>query len=116
MSKEIKNRNSEKGNAKVKLVAVLVVLFLIGHAAYSYIPVAYEAEYFKQEMQTAVVQGMAVPGRDDDERYGQRQITKGNSGKQYSAKRFCASQTSQRQYAGARRLHKTSQYLAFRHL
>ena len=56
-----KNRTSERGGAGVKLVAVIVVLFLIAHAGYNYIPVAYEGEYFKQEMQTAVVQGMAVP-------------------------------------------------------
>ena len=61
MNKEIKNRDAEKGSAKVKLVAVLAVIFLIGHAGYNYVPVAYEAENFKQEMQTAVVQGMAVP-------------------------------------------------------
>lgn len=61
MNKEIKNKNSERGSAKVKLVVFLLVLFLIGHAGYNYIPVAYEGESFKQEMQTAVVQGMAVP-------------------------------------------------------
>lgn len=62
MSKiERKHRNSEKGGAGVKLTAVLVVLFLIGHAAYNYIPVAYQGESFKQDMQTAVVQGMAAP-------------------------------------------------------
>jgi len=58
---KIKNANSEAGNAKVKLVVVLVILFLIAHAGYQYIPVAYQGEYFKQEMQTAVVQGMSVP-------------------------------------------------------
>jgi len=61
MNQEIKNKNSEQGSAKVKLIIVLLVLFLIGHAGYNYIPVAYEGENFKQEMQTAVVQGMAVP-------------------------------------------------------
>ena len=55
------NNNSEKGSAKVKLVAVLVFLFLVGHAGFNYVPVAYEGESFKQDMQTAVVQGMAVP-------------------------------------------------------
>ena len=61
MNKEMINNNSERGSAKVKLVAVLVVLFLIGHAGFNYVPVAYEGESFKQDMQTAVVQGMAVP-------------------------------------------------------
>ena len=58
---ERKLRKSEKGSAGVKLAAVLVVLFLIAHAGYNYIPAAYEGANFKQEMQTAVVQGMAAP-------------------------------------------------------
>jgi len=58
---KMKNRNSETGGAGVKLVVVLLIIFLIGHAGYNYIPVAYEGENFKQDMQTAVVQGMAVP-------------------------------------------------------
>jgi hypothetical protein len=58
---KMKNRNSEKGSASIKLVAVLAALFLAAHAGYNYIPVAYEGQNFKQEMQTAVVQGMAVP-------------------------------------------------------
>jgi hypothetical protein len=39
------------------------VLFLIGHAGYNYIPVAYQAESMKSEMETAVLQGLATPGR-----------------------------------------------------
>jgi hypothetical protein len=58
---KMKNGNSEKGSASIKLVAILLVLFLAAHAGYNYIPVAYEGQNFKQEMQTAVVQGMAVP-------------------------------------------------------
>jgi hypothetical protein len=61
MKKEMRNKNSEQGSAKVKLVIALLVLFLIGNAGYNYIPIAYEGENLKQEMQTAVVQGMAVP-------------------------------------------------------
>ncbi len=59
MSKVINNRKSEHGGAGVKFVAVLVVLFLIGYAGYNYIPIAYEGQSFKQDMQTAVVQGQA---------------------------------------------------------
>ena len=62
MSKVINNRKSERGGAGVKVIAVFLILFLIGYAAYNYIPIAYEGENFKQEMQTAVVQGMATPG------------------------------------------------------
>lgn len=60
-NKKVKSRHSEKGSAKVKFALVLIALFLIGHAGYNFIPVAYEGQNFKQEMQTAVVQGMAVP-------------------------------------------------------
>lgn len=56
-----KDWRSERGSAGIKLAAVLVVLFLLAHAGYNYIPVAYDGESFKQEMQTAVVQGLALP-------------------------------------------------------
>ena len=60
---KMKQKNSEKGSAGVKLLIVLSVIFLAAHAGYNYIPVAYEGQNFKQELQTAVVQGMAVtPG------------------------------------------------------
>lgn len=57
----MKNRHSETGSANTRLIIILIGLFLIAHAGYQYIPVAYQGEYFKQEMQTAVTQGMAVP-------------------------------------------------------
>ena len=62
MSKKIKNKTSERGGAGVKLMLVLLTLFLIAHAGYNFIPVAYDAESFKQDMQTAVVQAVALPG------------------------------------------------------
>lgn len=62
MSKYTKNQNAEHGGAGVKLTLVLLFLFLLAHAGYNYIPVAYDGENFKQEMQTAVVQGVALPG------------------------------------------------------
>lgn len=55
-------RSSERGSAGVKLVCLLIVFVLVGHAGCNYIPVAYQGETFKQEMQTAVVQGVALPG------------------------------------------------------
>ena len=55
------HKNFERGSAGVKMVIVLAVLFLVGHAGLNYIPVAYEGQSFQQDMQTAVVQGMAVP-------------------------------------------------------
>ena len=56
-----KENKSQRGGAGVKMVAVLAVLFLAGNAGLNYIPVAYEGQGFKQEMQTAILQGMAVP-------------------------------------------------------
>jgi len=56
-----RNRETERGGAGIKFLAVAVVLFLIGHAGCNYIPVAYQGESYKQEMQTAVLQGTALP-------------------------------------------------------
>lgn len=58
-----KSRNGERGEAGAKLLIVLTVLILIGHAGINYVPVAYAGESFKQDMQTAVVQGLATPTR-----------------------------------------------------
>jgi hypothetical protein len=56
------NKN-ERGSAGVKFLCVLGSLLLAAHAGYNYIPVAYEAETLRTEMQTAVVQGIAMPGQ-----------------------------------------------------
>jgi len=61
MTTEKLDRHSERGSAGTKFVIILLALVLIAHAGFNYIPVAYSAENFKQEMQTAVVNGMAVP-------------------------------------------------------
>lgn len=58
-------QNAERGGASVKFLLVLLTLFLLGNAAYNYIPVAYEAQDFKQEMETAIVQGLALPSTAD---------------------------------------------------
>ena len=55
------NRHSERGGAGVKLLVVAVILILAANAGFQYIPVAYNAESFKQEMSTAVVQAIALP-------------------------------------------------------
>lgn len=55
------NRQSERGSAGAKLLAVAVVLVLLANAGYQYIPVAYEGASFKQEMQTAVINGVSMP-------------------------------------------------------
>ena len=62
MNNFTKNQKSERGGAGVKLTIFLVVLILLAHAGYNYIPVAYDGANFKQEMQTALVQGVSMPG------------------------------------------------------
>ncbi len=54
-------RNSERGGAGVKLLLVAVVIILVANAGYQFIPIAFQSESFKQEMQTAVVQGVSMP-------------------------------------------------------
>ena len=60
MKHAVNVQNREFGGAGVKFTMVLVVLFMLAHAGYNYVPVAYEGESFKQEMQTAVVNGLAT--------------------------------------------------------
>jgi len=58
-----KDRAGERGSATTKLVICLVVIGLVAHAAFNYIPVAYSAESVKSDMATAVLQGLALPGK-----------------------------------------------------
>ncbi len=63
MNNALRDRSSERGSAGVKFAIVLTVIILAGYAGYNYIPVAYEAESLKSEMATAVLQGLAMPGK-----------------------------------------------------
>lgn len=65
MNKGVKNRDAERGSAGVKFLVIFVVILLAAHAGYNYVPVAYDAESVKTEMNTAVLQGLALPGRLD---------------------------------------------------
>lgn len=56
-------RTSERGSATIKFAVVLLGLILLGNAGYQYIPVAYRGANFKQEMDTAVVKGLAASGQ-----------------------------------------------------
>jgi|ERR1035437_1119207 hypothetical protein len=58
-----RRRQSERGGAGVKFLVVLAVLVLAGNAGLNYIPVVYDAQNLKTDMQTAVVQGLALPGK-----------------------------------------------------
>jgi len=63
MKKAVEKRSSERGGAGVKFLIIAVVLFLIGNAGIQFIPVAYNGESLKQDMHTAVVQGLAMPSK-----------------------------------------------------
>ena len=63
MNNAAKNRESERGSAGVKFVLILAVIVLVANAGYNYVPVAYDAESLKTEMGTAVLQGLALPGK-----------------------------------------------------
>ena len=63
MNNAAKTRDSERGGAGVKVFFVLLAVVLAANAGFNYVPVAYEAESLKTDMQTAVVQGLALPGK-----------------------------------------------------
>lgn len=54
-------RSREHGGAGVKFLLIVLVLFLIGHAGYVYIPAAYQAEDYKQRMNELVTNAFAMP-------------------------------------------------------
>ena len=53
-------RRGERGEGQLKLVIFLLVVFVGGFAGSQYIPVAYNAASYRQEMQTVVDQSSAV--------------------------------------------------------
>ena len=57
------DRSSERGSAGVKFAIFMVFLILAANAGYNYVPVRYQAESMSSDMATAVLQGMAMPGR-----------------------------------------------------
>ena len=63
MKNSMKDRTSERGSAGVKFLAIMLALVLLAHAGYQYIPTAYQGASFKQEMDTAVVKGLAASGQ-----------------------------------------------------
>ena len=63
MKHSAKDRSSERGSAGVKFTLVLAFIVLTAHAGLNYVPVAYDAESLKSDMSTAVLQGLALPGK-----------------------------------------------------
>jgi hypothetical protein len=55
--------HSQRGSAGAKFLALLVLIVLLAHAGYNYVPVAYNGASFRQEMDTAVVKGLAASGQ-----------------------------------------------------
>lgn len=55
--------HSQRGSAGAKFLALLVLIVLVAHAGYNYVPIAYNGAAFKQEMDTAVVKGLAASGQ-----------------------------------------------------
>jgi len=70
------HRVNERGSAGVKFLIVLAFILLVANAGYNYIPVAYQAEAMKSDMETAVLQGMAVPGNVNPVKNVQERIEK----------------------------------------
>ncbi len=54
--------HSETGSAGIKFLMIFLGLMLVANAAFNYIPVAYNGANFRQEMDTAVVKGLATSG------------------------------------------------------
>jgi hypothetical protein len=76
MKSLVHDRSSERGGAGVKFLLVFIVLALVAHAAFNYIPVAYEGASFRQEMDTAVVKALGASGRIKPMDVVQASITK----------------------------------------
>jgi flagellar basal body-associated protein FliL len=47
-------KQGERGSARLKFIIVMVVLAIVAYAGYLYVPVAYDAYYFKDVMQNKV--------------------------------------------------------------
>lgn len=70
------HRVNERGSAAVKFLVVFAVILLVANAGYNYIPVAYQGEAMKSDMETAVLQGMALPGNVNPVKNVQERIDK----------------------------------------
>ena len=52
--KAFRNRQGERGGARAKFIIVMVVFAIVVYVGYLYVPVAYDAYYFKDVMQNKV--------------------------------------------------------------
>jgi hypothetical protein len=63
MKSAAKHRETERGSAGTRFALFMAVLLLAAHAGFNYVPVAYNAESLRSDMGTAVLQGLALPGK-----------------------------------------------------
>ncbi|NOT47204.1 MAG: hypothetical protein HOP17_05575 [Acidobacteria bacterium] len=63
MKNTVNALSSERGSAGIKFLLIAMVLAIVGNAGINYVPVAYEGANLKQEMDTAVVKGLATGPR-----------------------------------------------------
>jgi hypothetical protein len=67
MKERVKNKmkaksyRDQQGGTKLYALVAIVALFLLGHAAWNYIPVAYQVESFKEQMHNTILQVLASP-------------------------------------------------------
>jgi hypothetical protein len=52
---------NQLGGTKIYAIVALLVLFLMGHAGYQYLPAVYQSENFKAEMKSATMRVLAMP-------------------------------------------------------
>ncbi|MEQ1764217.1 MAG: hypothetical protein ABL984_13890 [Pyrinomonadaceae bacterium] len=55
--------HSQRGSATTKFLIIFVFILMLAHAGYNYVPIAYNGASFRQEMDTAVVKGLAAAGQ-----------------------------------------------------
>jgi hypothetical protein len=63
MNRSTNYLHSQRGSAGAKFLVLIVLIVLLAHAGYNYVPVAYNGASFRQEMDTAVVKGLAASGQ-----------------------------------------------------
>ena len=54
------DRHGERGSARLKFLIVVIILALVAYCGYQYVPVAYQAYLFKDQMQQTVDKAAAL--------------------------------------------------------
>lgn len=80
--------HSERGSATTKFLIILVLIVMAANAGYNYVPVAYQGASLKQEMDTAVVKGLAAAGRMQPQEIVKAHVTRAMTDYQTPADAF----------------------------